>query len=182
MTNEEMARDILGAAKDIFVGVEECAPSMILKNPSKYLDWDNTNSYCYIDYPLVYGVITRKENGIDYSVQATVEYINEKGEKRGFAKIRIYEEAGKIQLKGKRSGGNYRHDIYDDDFLVNPDEDLPKFLQSMRTNLLALRDQIGVWSTCSVETFEPEVVRFEKAARKRKVKEEYDGPKLLSVD
>lgn len=157
--NEQTAEQILDFSRRIFEKVEQNTPQMILKQPSQFLDWEDNNSYYYFEYPKVDGAIIRKENGVDYCVQSTVQYINTDGKPCGFAKIRIYEEDSKIKIKGKRTGYCFSSDCDDDDFSEKPDPDLPLVLETMKINLCALLDEIEKDTRIAVDTYDPRWVK-----------------------
>lgn len=147
---EQDAVCILELSKKIFEMNEEKNPQTIFKDKIFLIQHegisvergDCKDSSYYFDHPGTHGVIIRKENG-NYFIKALVRYINSKGEKRAFAKIRIYDDFGTIQIRGRRTGSWQMQDSDDDDFIKNPDDELALVLDSLKNSLWNMRDELN---------------------------------------
>lgn len=139
---EQLAIDILDVSKKIFWINKENNPQTIFKDNIfliseegiKVEHCNNKESSYYFENQELDGVIIRNEEG-NYCIKATIQYTNSDGKKWGFAKIRIHDYQGEICIRGRRTGSWEMADFEDEDFIENPDFELPLVLNSMNNSL-----------------------------------------------
>ncbi len=147
---EQLAIGILDVAGKIFKINEENNPQTIFKGKTFVINGeevsaeqnDSKDSSYYFEYPEIDGVIIKDEDG-NYSIKAAVRYENAKGNKWWFAKMRIDVRCDEVHIRGRRTGSWQMPDFADDDFMKNPDSELPYVLRSMKTSLCNMYDELG---------------------------------------
>lgn len=122
-------------------------------------NYDKKDRSYYFETPEIDGVIIKRENG-NYCIKAMVRYINASNQNLWFAKIRIensYDD--NIKIMGKWSGSWQDPDFEDEDQIKNPNSEFPFALDSMKSHLVAMLNQLCTNSELNRETYDPEWVR-----------------------
>lgn len=174
MDFEEIAIEILDIAEKIFQLNEQEDLEIIfgdkifyisknadgLKSVSARPDYENQDREYYFELPDIAGVILKNKNNGNYAIKARVCYLDRKGQKWAFAKVRIsLGFNGKIQIGGERSGSWQKSDYHDTDFLQNPDSELNLVLESLKRNLNFLWEELHKKGVNVNETFIPKWFR-----------------------
>ena len=171
--SKEIARKIFEMAKEIYKKVEEDSPEIIIDITD---DDDAYKTRCYyFENDELYGGIIQEENGFDYewkgpcmiprkkkptyTIQSSVDYINSNGQPWGFAKIRIFEENGEIQIRGNRVGSCFCPDYEDTNFIKTPDEELPLALDALKNNIISMHQSITQDCTNAVEQYDTKWIK-----------------------
>lgn len=163
---EQIAEYILDTSKNIFQINEKYNSQTIIKDNVFLINGedicveksDKKDSSYYFEHPEIDGVIIKKENE-SYCIKATIQYVNKEGEKRGFAKVRIDDFYGEIKINGQRTGSWEMHDFEDDDFMKNPDPELPLVLDSMKNSLCNIYDELSRNTKFDRDMYNPEWVK-----------------------
>lgn len=116
--------------KVFIVGTEEDRDSISIERKNEKQD-----NYYYFTSPKIEGVIIKK-NDSNYCIKAMVNYINRSNQNLWFAKIRIESGKEDIQLKAKWGGSWEDEDFYDEDQIINPNQDFSIAIVSMKEHLV----------------------------------------------
>lgn len=163
---KQVAVSILDVSKKIFQINEKNNFKTIFKDKTFYIygeevitkHSDCKDSFYYFECPEVDGVIVKKENGA-YQIKAAVKYINSEGKKWCFAKIRIDDYFGKININGRRTGSWEMPDFDDDNFIKAPDFELSLVLKSMYNSLCIMYDELNNGVEASNDKYIPSRVK-----------------------
>ena len=159
MNIQEQAREIIDTIKSIYNKVEDVSPDNLFN-----MNIHEDNEYEKIGYHVktdqISGVII-KENTQDpvYSIQATIRYLNKKGEPRVFAKIRLFEQSGIIQIRGNKIGNCFSNNSKDIDFLENPFEEISFVLDSIQESIACIHEELFKNSKQAIKKYEPKWVK-----------------------
>ena len=171
--NKKIAREIFEMAKEIYKKVEEDSPEIIIDITD---DDDAYKRRCYyFENDELYGGIFQEETGFEYdwkgvcmiprkkeptyTIQSSVDYINSNGQPWAFAKVRILEKAGEIQIRGNRVGSCFYPNYKDTDFIKTPDEELPLVLESFKNSITTIHEEITKDCRGAVKTYDPKWVK-----------------------
>lgn len=149
------ACEILDISQKIYQINESTNPKAIFKNKTFVMgteedrdaisiesDYEDNDSSYYFETPEIDGVIVKRENG-NYCVKAAVKYTKD-NQALWFAKIRIeVSYDGNIQIKGSWGGSWQQSDCEDEDLIQRPNSDFPVALDSMKTHLMAIYNELG---------------------------------------
>lgn len=161
---EQVATCILDVSKKIYQINEENNPQAIFKGKIFLLNGEDVSveqSDCrdcsyYFETPEMDGMIIKKEND-DYCIKATIQYVNVRGEKCWFAKIRILDCYDEICIRGRRTGSWEMADFEDDDFNNNPDFELPLVLRAMYNSLYNMYKEVNENAILGKEKYIPNI-------------------------
>lgn len=152
---KEKAREILDISKKVYQ-IEECNnPKAIFKSDKSFIikdkaivtytddvEFEEKSSSYYFETPTIEGVIIKSESS-NYCVKASVQYTDANNESLWFAKIRIENSySGDIQIMGKYGGSWEDQDYDDEDFIKKNNTELSFALDSMRTYLVNIYNEL----------------------------------------
>lgn len=149
---EREAIEILEFAKSIFLNVEESTPKDI-RCGYYWIFGDYADKYHFKEENIS-GVICRREMDYfekkykesqigDYSVCSDAEYIDEYGERLGFAKVMVCIRDDKVVIRGRRTGACTTDHFDDDDvdLLETSEPLLPIVLYTIKNGLQEILDK-----------------------------------------
>ena len=150
------AQEILSISEKIYQIQEETNSKAIFKDKvfvigtetdrnaiSIERNFEKKDSSYYFETPELNGVILKRENG-NYCVKTAVKYSTPIHKNWWFAKIRIEKNFnGNIQIMGQWGGSWQDYDYKDEDFIKNPNKELPYALMSMKLYLKDIYNKLS---------------------------------------
>ncbi len=122
-------------------------------------NYEEKDSSYYFKSPEIKGVIIKRENS-NYCVKACVKYTNANNQNLWFAKIRIETSRdGIVQIMGKWGGSWEDEDFYDENLIKNPNSDLSFAIDSMKTHLTDIYNQLCENNGLNADLNDPEWVK-----------------------
>lgn len=165
--SDDILTEILDISKKIFDINDKYNSSVIFGDKTFIVNGDNISveqndceERCYyFEHYKISGAIFKNVNDEEYCVKASVKYINTNGKEWNFAKIRIYNNNGNISIKGRRTGNWVLHDFEDEDFIKEPDYELPLVLDSMKNSLLEMHTELCNNLDTNIDMYNPSWVK-----------------------
>lgn len=151
MNIKDEAQEILHVSQEIYQIEEQTNPTAIFKDNVFTVmadgevfverDCEKQDSSYYFETPEIDGVIIKRVNG-NYCIKASVKYKDSDNRDLWFAKIRIENFNGDIQIMGSWGGSWQQADNEDEDLTKEPSTAFLLALASMKEHLANIYGQL----------------------------------------
>ena len=131
---------------------EKCEEIFVEQN------YETEDSFYYFETNQIEGVIIKRKNG-SYCIKAAVNYKDDNNQNFWYEKIRIEKSYDDIRITGKWGGSWQSLDCDDKDQIKDPDSDFFVALDSMKSHLCGIFNQLCNNDELNQEVYDPKWVK-----------------------